>query len=112
MRPEEIEQLKSQIDDLNALLSEAIKPQTAWSARQERLSILLLKLQDGLLNQRIFHRLEKWLLADRDSLEYYLDFMMLSALLHIHFGPERTDPFQPELAAFSEQTIADETRSV
>jgi hypothetical protein len=99
MNPEEIEQLKSQIDDLNTLLSEVVEPQTDQSRRRERLAVLLLKLQDGLLDQRVVRRLEKWLLADPDSLEYYIDFMTLCALLHFHFCPDLDGKFIPQMAS-------------
>jgi hypothetical protein len=101
MNPEDIEQLKSQIDDLNTLLSEVVEPQSDQSRRRERLAVLLLKLQDGQLDQRVVRRLEKWLLADPDSLEYYVDFMSLCALLRLHFSPDLSGKFVPELANHS-----------
>lgn len=101
MDPKDIKELKSQIDSLNDLLSEVVEPESEQSRRQERLAVQLLKLQDGQLDQRIINRLEKWLLADPDSLEYYIDFMMLTALLRLHFHPEASSRFLPELAHHS-----------
>lgn len=85
---EKLQSIQSQIDELNNLLSEVIEPVPPPSPRLERLGILLLKLQDGQLEDRFVRRLEKWLRADPEAMEYYLEFMMLSALLHLHFHPE------------------------
>lgn len=101
MDQEDIKELKSQIDSLNDLLSEVVEPESEQSRRQERLAVQLLKLQDGQLDQRVVNRLGKWLLADSDSLEYYIDFMMLTALLRIHFNPDLGSRFVPELAHHS-----------
>lgn len=101
MNPEEIEHLKSQIDDLNDLLSEVVEPDSVQSRRRERLGILLLKMQDGQLDQRSVGRLEKWLLSDPEVLEYYIDFMTLCALLRCHFHPDLAEKMLPALAHHS-----------
>ncbi|HOK66774.1 MAG TPA: hypothetical protein PK054_08820 [Anaerohalosphaeraceae bacterium] len=85
---EKLQSIQSQIDELNNLLSEVIEPVPPPSPRLERLGILLLKLQDGVLEDRFVRRLEKWLKADPEAMDYYLDFMMLAALLRLHFHPE------------------------
>lgn len=88
MESENLQSIQSQIDELNRLLEEVIEPISLPSERLERLGILLLKLQDGQLEGKFVHRLEKWLRADPEALEYYLEFMMLSTLLRFHFHPE------------------------
>lgn len=88
MDPKEIESIQSQIDELNHLLAEATEPVYSPLKRLERLGILLLKLQDGELEGKFVHRLEKWLRADPEALTYYVDFMMLCAVLRCYFCPD------------------------
>lgn len=88
MNPKEIESIQSQIDELNRLLAEATEPTHPPLKRLDRLGILLLKLQDGELEGKFVHRLEKWLRADSEALRYYVDFMMLCAMLRCHFCPD------------------------
>ena len=88
MKEEEVKSLQSQIQQLNELCSDALTPADQHASRTERLGILLLRLQDGDLAKRYFLRLEKWLLADSQALEFYVEFMNLSAMLHFHFHPE------------------------
>lgn len=85
---EKLRSIQSQVDELNRLLAEVIESAPPPSSRLERLGILLLKLQDDQLEDKLIRRLEKWLQADSEALEYYLEFMMLSALLRFHFHPE------------------------
>ena len=55
----------------------------------ERLGTMILKAQDGVLEERYLLRMEKWLLCDEAALRYYVDFQALTALLRSHFRPER-----------------------
>ena len=56
---------------------------------QERLGVMLSKAQDGMLEERYYLRMEKWLLCDESALRYYVDFQSLSAMLSMHFNPDR-----------------------
>jgi len=53
------------------------------------LGTMLLKLQDGELEDRYLLRLEKWLLCDEAAMRYYIDFQSLNAMLSMHFNPDR-----------------------
>ncbi len=61
-------------------------------SRYERLGIMLLKAHDGALEDRYFLRMEKWLLCDEAALRYYVDFQSLTAMLSMHFNPDRFSP--------------------
>lgn len=93
MLDKDLDKLQQQIDDLNRLIDETIRREdfseleTLQDKRNERLGILLLKMQDGFLETRHFHRLEQWLRADETARRYYVEFIGLSALLHLHFNP-------------------------
>jgi hypothetical protein len=50
---------------------------------------MLLKLQDGDLEERYQHRLEKWLACDQSALRHYVDFQTLTAMLHMYFNPNQ-----------------------
>ena len=58
-------------------------------SRYERLGVMLLKAQDGVLESRYLQRMEKWLLCDEDAMRYYVDFQSLTAMLSTHFNPDR-----------------------
>ncbi len=88
MNENEIQSFQSQIDELNELCSEVLSVPEEQAVWQERLGVMVLKLQDGRLEKRYARRLEKWLLADPGALDYYLDFTALTADLHFHFHPE------------------------
>ncbi|MCF7954525.1 MAG: hypothetical protein K9M75_01870 [Phycisphaerae bacterium] len=89
---------KDQIDKLTAIINSAVgrnktdacqshsfgvKP--AKTSRQDlesqRLGVMILKMQDGLLEQRYVSRLGKWLSTDENALRYYIEFNQLSAML-------------------------------
>ena len=89
MNEKDIQHLQSQVDEMSGLCSEALDSDDLQTRRHERLGVMLLKLQDGDLEARYTQRLEKWLLADPIALQFYVDFMSLSALLHFHFQPNR-----------------------
>lgn len=98
MDEKNLEHVKSQIDELNKLCDEVVPRASEEDRRKERLGVLLLRLQENDLEPRFIRRLEKWLLADHESLNYYVDFMSLTALLHLHFHPEQAVkgvPFSP-----------------
>lgn len=71
------------------------------NSKHERLGVMLLKAQDGVLEERYLRRMEKWLLCDKVAMQYYIDFQSLTALLTMHFNPER---FSPE--SLRQQTLA------
>lgn len=92
MQEKDIDILKKQLDELNYLIDETARPVDSEddleSKKRTRLGILILKMQDNLLPPRFIRRLEKWLMADRDSLDYYVDFMQLTAMLHFYHKPD------------------------
>jgi hypothetical protein len=57
--------------------------------KYERLGVMVLKAQDGVLEPRYILRMEKWLTCDPKALQYYVDFQSLTAMLYIHFDPDR-----------------------
>jgi len=63
--------------------------QTPEDTKRERLGVLILKIQDGVLEERDLRRMEKWLSSDPQTLRYYVDFQFLTAALYFHFNPER-----------------------
>ena len=70
-------------------------------SRQEQLGIMILKAQDGVLEERYQRRMEKWLLCDQAAMRYYVDFQSLTAMLSMHFHPERLT-----LNSLHQQTLA------
>ena len=58
-------------------------------SQHEQLGIMLLKLQDGALEDRYLLRMEKWLLCDEAAMRYYVDFQSLTAMLHFHFNENK-----------------------
>lgn len=85
---DKIESFQSQIDELNELCAEALSMPEEYAGRNERLGVMILKLQDGTLEKRYALRLEKWLLSDPEAFEYYIDFINLTADLHLHYNPD------------------------
>jgi hypothetical protein len=94
---------KDQIDKLTAIINSAVrrkktdesqshlfedKPQK--SSRQDleyqRLVVMILKMQDGLLEQRHVSRLGKWVSSDEKALKCYVEFNQLSAMLRQRYG--------------------------
>ena len=54
-----------------------------------RLGEMILKLQDGELEERYFLRMQKWLMCDERALRYYVDFMGVCAGLYLTFNKMR-----------------------
>jgi hypothetical protein len=104
---EEIDGIQSEINKLNRLCDDSLgaafasEPADDKTRRWERLGVFILKLLDGVLERRYILRLEKWLLADAEARRYYVDFMLLTALLHLYYHPDRykktglADPVKP-----------------
>lgn len=97
----QIEKLQNIVNNLLGLCAtssdEAVAPHDDLSpeeSRHERLGIMLLKAQDGVLEDRYMMRMEKWILCDEAALRYYVDFQNLTALLHTYFKPNRFSPDQ------------------
>ena len=92
----QIEKLQNMVNNLLGLCAETGAETTQEEAdlssentQHERLGVMLLQLQDGLLKERYVRRMEKWLLCDKDALRYYVDFQNLTALLHMHFNENK-----------------------
>jgi hypothetical protein len=97
-----IEKLQKMVNNLLGLCAESGAdvmleeyPVTIEDKKNERLGVMLLKLQDGDLEERYQHRMEKWLACDPNALRYYVDFQQLSALLYLHFNPNRFRALMP-----------------
>jgi hypothetical protein len=76
-----IEKLQTMVNNLLGLCAEGGAdvisdecPVTLEDKKYERLDVMLLKLQDGDLEERYQHRLEKWLACDQSALRHYVDF--------------------------------------
>lgn len=92
----QIEKLQKMVNNLLGLCAEGkteaaleeadLSPQ---DSRYERLGTMLLKLQDGVLEDRYLLRMEKWLLCDKAAMRYYVDFQSLTAMLHVHFNEKK-----------------------
>ena len=54
-----------------------------------RLGEMILKLQDGELEERYFLRMQKWLMCDEKALQYYVEFMQVCAGLYLTFNKTR-----------------------
>jgi len=74
-----IDKLQSDIDEMLDLCEKA--DNTSENAYEE-LGILILRAQDGELDRQGYKKLEKQLTENDLSLGYYVDFQLLSALLH------------------------------
>ncbi len=86
-----IDKLQSEIDGMVNLCAEAgainnEESTTAEDKKHERLGVMILKAQDGVLEKRYFLRMQKWLSCDQNALEYYVEFQNLTTLLHQHFN--------------------------
>ena len=92
----QIEKLQKMVNNLLGLCAEG-KIEAALEevdlsppdSQHERLGIMLLKLQDGALEDRYLLRMEKWLLCDEAAMRYYVDFQSLTAMLHLHFNENK-----------------------
>ncbi|MHC4928643.1 MAG: hypothetical protein ACYSOQ_09485 [Planctomycetota bacterium] len=92
----QIEKLQKMVNSLLGLCAEG-KAEAALEdtdlftqdIRYERLGVLVLKAQDGVLEDRYLKRMEKWLLCDEVAMQYYVDFQSLTAMLSNHFNPGR-----------------------
>jgi hypothetical protein len=88
---EQIDKIQKEVDELIRLCAEGgadelneCLPDDKYS----KLGFLLLKLQEGDLEERHFDTLMKWLNSDQEALQYYINFQNLSALLFSHYHPE------------------------
>jgi len=52
-----------------------------------RLGQLILRMHDGDLETRYIHRLERWLMADPEALDYYVQFTWLCTSLSLLYNP-------------------------
>lgn len=98
---DKIDSFQLQIDELNELCAEVLSAPQECKSWNERLGMMILKLQDGTLEKRYALRLEKWLLSDPEAFEYYIDFTNLTAELHMHFCPESLEKKQIGVTAHS-----------
>jgi hypothetical protein len=92
----QIEKLQKMVNSLLGLLpgngADTVPDALSASPEEkklERLGTLILQAQDGELEHRYVLRMGKWLSSDPQGLRYYVDFQSLTALLYLHFDPER-----------------------
>ncbi len=93
-----INKLQAEIDEMLELCDQAgatsqEEPVTAEEKKHERLGVMIMKAQDGVLEERYLLRMEKWLACDPAALRYYLEFQNLTALLYEHFDKNRLSRF-------------------
>ena len=89
MLEDDLNKLHQDIDELNHLIEESVGlSKEPVNNRQLRLTEMLLRLQDGDLEDRHIHRLQRWLESDPSSLQYYIDFMHFDSLLYLYYHPE------------------------
>ena len=100
---QKIELIRTKINDLTGMINRSVAvdelPDTSESCgkdcqnqdftptHQQRLGIMILKLQDDQLQQKYLSRLENWLLADPQALNFYVEFTQLTAglqCMHSH----------------------------
>lgn len=89
-----VDKLKSEVDGLLNLCQEAggVADEDVFgpeAKKQERLGVMILKIQEGELEQRYMRRLGKWLQCDEQALRYYVDFQRISAMLHFHYNKNK-----------------------
>jgi hypothetical protein len=91
-----IEKLQRMVNSLLGICSEngageAFEgdPLSPEDRKYQPLGIMILQMQDGVLEKRYVHRMEKWLSSDAKAFQYYIDFQSLNALLHEHFNKSR-----------------------
>lgn len=77
----------------DTILSETSMQPAPRQSRQDleyqRLGEMILKMQDGVLEQKYMSRLGKWLSCDEKALRYYVEFNQLSALLRSFYGKKQ-----------------------
>lgn len=83
---EEIDKMQSDIDQMLNLCEEVTQ---APQAEYEELGMLILRAQDGELDETGFQQLEKRLTKDKKALAYYTDFQWLTAVMYEQFGNHR-----------------------
>lgn len=86
-----VNKLQFDVDELLALWPE-MDQQTQTEYQQ--LGEMILKAQDGALNKRGLKRMERLFRNDEGALRYYVDFQMLTVLLHEYFGDHRVAELQ------------------
>lgn len=88
-----IDKIQKELDELIHLCFEAGGAESPEEPLDKfsKLGYLILRLQDGELDEHYSQLLEQWLLSDREALNYYLEFQQLNALLYSYFHPERAD---------------------
>lgn len=69
--------------------AEAERLDTKEDKEQLRLAEMILKLQEGTLEERYFLRMQKWMMCDEKALRYYVEFMQLCAELYHIFNKNR-----------------------
>ena len=63
----------------------------------EELGELILRFQDGVINQKQFNHLQAWILRDKKALEYYVECAWLFAGLNILLNKKHDEVWQQSL---------------
>ena len=74
-----IEHITGKIKDMVNIIDTPDKPLTA--SQQQKLGIMILKLQDHELEQTQFSRLQEWIINDRRALRFFVEFAQISESL-------------------------------
>ena len=90
----QIEKIQKMVNSLLGHCARAgadITPPPVSQDKYEDLGIMILQAQNGDLPHRSQVELNRWLLNDDRAFRYFIDFQQLTAMLYMHFKPERLE---------------------
>ena len=95
----QIEKLQQMVNRLLGLCKEAgaeveieEAPHDYSDRKYEKLGVFILKSEDGVLSKRSTKVMDKWITRDEEARRYYVDFIELTLMLHLHFQPRKFSP--------------------
>jgi hypothetical protein len=90
-----VEDIQNEINELIRWCDEAAGTEFADESPEldkfAKLGFLLLRFQDGDLDEKSVHTLGEWLASDKEVLDYYVEFQNLSSLLYGYFNTQRQE---------------------
>lgn len=87
-----LDEIQRDVDELIRLCVEAggeFEPEPL--DKFSKIGYLLLRMQDGELEEQQCRIMEEWLSSDQEALKYYAEFQQLNAMLYEYFHPERAE---------------------